>query len=121
MKKILIIDDMKDICDCLNYILSRKGYQVLTARNGKEGLGIAVNDIPDLILMDMVMPGQDGADTVLQMKQQSCLTEVPIVFLTSLTAASPDNEFLIQGRRYPVISKLTNQDEIIRQIEQYLN
>ena len=62
-KKILIIDDEQDILEILSYNLEKEGYEVFTATNGNEGIEMAKQILPDLILLDVMMPEKDGIET----------------------------------------------------------
>lgn len=64
MKRILIIDDTEDYSENLRFILALNGYSVMTATNGHEGLQMALANKPYLTLMDLIMPGQDGASVI---------------------------------------------------------
>ena len=62
-KKLLLIDDEQDIIEILSYNLEKEGYEVSTAMNGNEGIEKAKNIIPDLILLDVMMPDKECLDT----------------------------------------------------------
>lgn len=62
-KKILLIDDEQDILEIISYNLEKEGYQVFTATNGNEGIVKAKEILPDLILLDVMMPEKDGIET----------------------------------------------------------
>jgi two-component system alkaline phosphatase synthesis response regulator PhoP len=81
--KVLIVDDEPDILDLLQYNLEKEGYEVETASNGKEAVEVAKKFIPQLILMDIMMPKMDGIEACRQIRQSSKLKEVFIIFLTS--------------------------------------
>jgi two-component system, OmpR family, alkaline phosphatase synthesis response regulator PhoP len=81
--KVLIVDDEPDILDLLQYNLEKEGYQVETASNGKEAVEAAKKFVPQLILMDIMMPKMDGIEACRQIRQNSKLKEVFIIFLTS--------------------------------------
>ena len=61
-RKILLVDDEPDILEIVGYNLSEEGYQIFTASNGKEAVAIAKKEIPDLIIMDVMMPEMDGME-----------------------------------------------------------
>ena len=61
--KILLVDDEKDILEFVSYNLKREGFEVLTARNGEDGIELAKAEKPHLILLDVAMPGMDGIET----------------------------------------------------------
>ena len=82
-KKILVVDDEADILDLLKYNLEKEGYKVQTANNGITGVEIAKSFIPDLILLDIMMPKQDGVETCRQLRENKNLGITFIVFLTA--------------------------------------
>lgn len=82
-KKILLIDDEQDILEILSYNLEKEGYQVFTANNGNEGIVKAKEIIPDLILLDVMMPEKDGIETCQEMCQIKELQKTLIVFLSA--------------------------------------
>ena len=72
-KKILLVDDESDILDFLSFNLSSAGYDVKTASNGEEGIRIANEFEPDLILLDMMMPEMDGIETCEKIRESEIL------------------------------------------------
>ena len=82
-KKILLIDDEQDILEILSYNLEKEGCQVFTANNGNEGIVKAKEIIPDLILLDVMMPEKDGIETCQEMRQIKELQKTLIVFLSA--------------------------------------
>ena len=83
MKKILIVDDESDILDFLSYNLRAVDYKVMVASNGEEGIRIANEFEPDLILLDMMMPEMDGIETCEKIRESEKLKTVMIAFLTA--------------------------------------
>ena len=81
--KILIVDDEKDILEFLTYNLKKRGYDVITANNGQEGLELAKKNCPDLILLDVMMPEMDGIEVCQQIRKISNITDTYILFLTA--------------------------------------
>lgn len=82
-KKILLVDDESDILDFLSFNLSSAGYDVKTASNGEEGIRIANEFEPDLILLDMMMPEMDGIETCEKIRESEKLKSVLVAFLTA--------------------------------------
>ncbi|MBP7357440.1 MAG: response regulator transcription factor [Cloacibacterium sp.] len=82
-KKILLVDDEQDILEILSYNLEKEGYKVFTANNGNEGIAKAKEIIPDLILLDVMMPEKDGIETCQEMRQIKELQKTLIVFLSA--------------------------------------
>ena len=83
VQKILLVDDEQDILEFLSYNLKKEGYAVFTANNGKEAIVIAKNENPDLIILDVMMPGMDGIETCRELREQSGLKNKMIAFLTA--------------------------------------
>ena len=82
-KKILIIDDDPTSNTLVGFLLKTNGYQTLTAVNGKEGLELAKKEIPDLIVLDVMMPEMDGYTFLREFKRNNYLKIPPIIMLTS--------------------------------------
>lgn len=82
-QKILVVDDESDILELLKYNLSKEGYRVKTASNGIKAVELAKEFIPDLILLDIMMPKQDGVETCRQIRDTPELAATFIVFLTA--------------------------------------
>ncbi len=81
--KILLVDDEKDILEFLGYNLKKEGYQVITARNGKDAIALAREELPHLIILDVMMPKMDGIETCGEIKEIPELKNTIIVFLTA--------------------------------------
>ncbi len=82
-KKILLIDDEEDIRELLTYNLEKEGYSVTTADNGNQGIELARKMIPDLILLDVMMPEKDGIETCTELRSIRELEKTLIVFLSA--------------------------------------
>ncbi|MBA4299401.1 two-component system, OmpR family, alkaline phosphatase synthesis response regulator PhoP [Algoriphagus alkaliphilus] len=81
--KVLIVDDEPDIVEILKYNLQKEGYEVATAEDGIKGVKVATKFQPDVILLDIMMPNQDGVETCLQIRQIPELKNTFIIFLTA--------------------------------------
>lgn len=82
-KKILIVDDEPDILEFLQYNLRKEGYAVVTASDGKQAIGVAEREKPNLILMDIMMPELDGVETCRVLRGRKEFNDTPIAFLTA--------------------------------------
>jgi len=81
--KILLVDDEQDILDLIGYNLEKEGFEVHMANNGREAIDIALRVVPDLILLDVMMPEMDGMETCMEMRERSQLDNSMIAFLTA--------------------------------------
>jgi len=84
-EKILIVDDEKDIVKMLNYNLKKEGYRTVDAHDGEDALALAVREHPDLILLDLMLPGIDGLEVCKQLKKEAKTSRIPIIMLTAKT------------------------------------
>ncbi|MEZ4720956.1 MAG: response regulator transcription factor [Flavobacteriales bacterium] len=82
-KRILVVDDEPDILEFLSYNLTQQGAKVFTASNGVEAIEIARKKVPDLILLDVMMPQMDGIETCIQLREKPETKDVIIAFLTA--------------------------------------
>lgn len=83
MEKILLVDDENDILEFVSYNLTKEGFQVLTCNNGKEAIKIAQKELPDLIILDVMMPEMDGIETCHELRNIDKLKDTLIVFLSA--------------------------------------
>jgi len=90
---VLVVDDSPETLRLLTDALEDAGMTVLVAREGEHALSIVEKVLPDVILMDALMPGTDGFETCRRLKQNKALTHVPVLFMTGLS----DTEHIIEG------------------------
>lgn len=90
---ILVVDDEEDLLEFIGYSLRKEGYDVLTSDTGEQGIKMAKESRPDLILLDIMMPGMNGIEVCRIIKQDAELRHIPIVFLT----AKMDEKIEVQG------------------------
>ena len=83
MPKILLVDDEPDIVELLDYHLTKEGYKTKTAHNGKEALEVAKDFLPDLILLDLMMPEMDGIETCIEIRETPQLKGTLVALLTA--------------------------------------
>ena len=81
--KILLVDDEPDILEILSFNLSNEGYQIFTAENGKEGLELAAQHLPHLIILDVMMPVMDGIETCERLRMDKRFENTVILFLSA--------------------------------------
>lgn len=83
LTKILVVDDEPDILEIISYNLSKEGFAVKTAENGQDALRVAKDFVPDLVLLDVMMPKMDGMETCKQLRQIPALKSCFVLFLTA--------------------------------------
>jgi DNA-binding response OmpR family regulator len=82
-KKILVVDDEKDIVELLRFNLERDGFKVIPSYNGEDALRLVKSQLPDLIILDLMLPGMDGLEICRILKRDSSTFSIPIIMLTA--------------------------------------
>lgn len=94
MKKILIVDDEVDVVEVVEMLLETEGYKVLKAYNGKEALDMLETVVPDLVILDIMMPEIDGVEVCRRMRDMDEMSDIPIVmFSAKLSAIDKKDSF----------------------------
>jgi twitching motility two-component system response regulator PilH len=83
MARVLIVDDSPTETYKMSSILSKHGYEVLTAENGEDGVSVAKQQLPDVVLMDIVMPGLNGFQATRQLSRDSTTSHIPVIIVTT--------------------------------------
>ncbi len=119
MKNILIVDDEQDIVESLKFILEAAGYNCYTAFDGEEGLRLAKEIMPDLIILDVMMPKINGYKISRLLKYDSKYKNIPILMIT---ARSQEEDKLIgeETGADEYITKPFDLDDVLKQVEKYL-
>lgn len=119
MKKILVVEDNEKNMYLICFIIEKMGHKVIKASTGEQGVEIAVAELPDLILMDIQLPGIDGMEATRQIRQSRADGKTPIIALTSFAMAG-DRERLLQAGCSGYIEKPINPETIMAEIQKYL-
>jgi two-component system cell cycle response regulator DivK len=97
MWKILLVEDNESNCDMLARRLGRRGYQVIVALDGQQGLCMAQAEMPDLILMDLSLPMLDGLEVTRRLKAQVSTQHIPVIALTAHAMVGDHEKCLAAG------------------------
>lgn len=117
--KVLMVDDTPANIDVLRKVLSVEGYKLSFATSGEKAIKIATRAVPDLILLDVMMPDMDGFETCRQLKSQDSTQDIPIIFITAKT----DIEDLMEGFRAGAVDYITKpfrQEEVCVRVRTHL-
>jgi two-component system response regulator VicR len=87
INRIIYIEDDPDMIDLVSLILNRRGFTVLGADGGVKGLDLVLSELPDLVLLDLMMPDLDGWDVYQQMKAQAKTRNIPVIVITAKAQA----------------------------------
>jgi len=125
MKKILLIDDAVDFIDVTKVFLEKKGYSVITAYNGEEGIKKAIEAKPDVIVLDVMMTEMtEGFDVSRKIKMEEKLKDIPVIILTAIRKKEklpwtfePDENWLSVAK---FLEKPISPEELLREIEKVI-
>ena len=119
-KKILVVDDEEEILIHLGSILKRANYEVTTAKNGKEALELARNIKPDLVILDILMPGISGGEVAHTLSKIPSTQNTPIIFLSGLN--TPEDAEIIREKtgNYRVLGKPITGQEVLDTVSKVL-
>ena len=115
INKILVVDDSPTERHVLVELLTRKGYQVLTAESGEEGIEKAKNEQPDLVLMDVVMPGLNGYQATRTLTRDDSTKHIPVIVCTSKGQETDKIWGLRQGAQDYMVKPI-NPEELLAKI-----
>jgi DNA-binding response OmpR family regulator len=119
MKRILVIDDYPDNVYLLKERLEKEGFKILTAFDGETGIQVAVQEKPDLILLDIMLPGMSGYEVCQALTVKDDTKQIPIILLTALTEVNNLRQGL-QAGAFDYIKKPFNKIELIARINSAL-
>ena len=116
---VLIVDDTPANLSVLLQCLNEAGHHVLVAEDGEEALSLMTRRVPDLVLLDVMMPGIDGFETCRRMKQNPTIAEVPVIFMTALSETSEKLEGFASGA-VDYITKPIQHEEALARVSTHL-
>jgi DNA-binding response OmpR family regulator len=119
MSKILVIDDLPENVFLLQDRLEREGYEIITSYDGKSGIEKAIKEIPDLILLDVMMPDITGIEVCKALVQNPITSNIPIILVTAKSGAEDTKEGLEAGA-FDYIKKPFNRIELLARVHSAL-
>ena len=124
-KRILLVDDDPDLVDAVAQILKSKKYEIETAYDGPEGLQKARSQKPDLIVLDVMMPGKDGYTVCKELKADPELSSVPVLLLTAVASHVATTRFTqemgLETEADDYLDKPVEPDVLVKRIETLLS
>lgn len=117
---LLIVEDDPDILKLLNTTLTFKGYRVVTARNGREGLDVIQGERPAIVIADIMMPKLDGFGLVHRIRINPKTRDIPVVFITATYVAPEDREFALNIGATRFIQKPVDLEKFLTTVAELL-
>ncbi len=118
-KKIVLADDEKFIAKAYSQQLTRVGFEVTTASTGTEALATIKSVKPDLVLLDLIMPGMTGFEVLKAMKSDPELTHTPVIILSNLSQETDQDEAKQLGAVGFIIKSDISLDDLVKKVQAY--
>jgi CheY-like chemotaxis protein len=122
--RILVIDDDTDFVEATRTVLENGPYEVITAYDGDEGFRKAKEEKPDLIILDIIMPGKDGFVVAQQLKNDPKLRQIPLLMLTSFSEKGAYSSIPFRGgltlEAEDYIDKPVSPEELLKRVKKHL-
>ncbi len=119
-KRVLSVDDEVDVQLILKTALQSEGFEVETAGNGPDALAIAKENPPDLVLLDVMMPGMSGFEVLRELKADDATSTIPVIMLTGVSERSKIQEALSSGTEFYII-KPFDFDDLMNKVNEALD
>jgi two-component system response regulator VicR len=119
-RRVVYIEDEQEMIDLVRLILSRKGFEVSGANGGREGLDLVRSSLPDLVLLDLMMPDMDGWDVYQQMKAGETTRNIPVIVVTAKAQSIDKVLGLHIAKVDDYVSKPFSPQELVDSVEKVL-
>ena len=119
-KRLVYIEDEQEMIDLVRLILGRRGFEVIGANGGREGLDLVRQELPELVLLDLMMPDMDGWDVYQQMKAEENTREIPVIVVTAKAQSIDKVLGLHIAKVDDYISKPFSPQELVDSVEKVM-
>lgn len=119
-KKILVIEDEATLQNAMVEVLAQSGYETLSALDGELGFALATKELPDLILLDIILPKMDGFEVLKGLKANPQTANIPVIILTNLGDVSSVQQALELGANSYLVKADFHLDDVIQKVERTL-
>jgi len=121
MAKVLLVEDDQLLVRLYTKKLTKESFEVVVANDGKEGLGKATSEKPDLILLDLMMPGMDGLETLEKLQADAQLKTIPVIILTNVSSETDEAKTKSLGAIDYLVKANNPPDAVITRVQEVLN
>ncbi len=119
-KRILVVEDEPNIAESLTFLLDRAGFEVSVETDGNAALEAALNEVPDAVILDVMLPGMDGYDVLRKIRSDDRAAEMPVIVL-SAKGQREDRETAISCGADLFITKPFSNDEIVAAVKRLID
>jgi len=121
IRRILCIEDESEMIDLIRLILSRRGFEVKGAAGGRDGLRMVKEELPDLVLLDLMMPDMDGWEVYQQMKADESTRQIPVIVITAKAQSIDKVLGLHIAKVDDYIAKPFSPQDLLKSVEKVLS
>ena len=119
-KKILLVEDDVTLIDMYSLKFKEEGYNLLTAENGETGLALALKEIHDVILLDIVMPKMDGFAVLAELKKNATTKNIPVLMLSNLGQTADVEKGEAMGAKDYIVKASMTPTQVVDKVKSYL-
>jgi DNA-binding response OmpR family regulator len=120
MAKILFVEDEPTLQKELNEILQQEGFKILSAFDGEEALKLTKEEMPDLILLDLILPKKDGFEVLKELKADEKMKDIPVIVLTNLEGIGDVEKAIELGAISYLVKANYKLEDVVRKIKDFL-
>ena len=120
MKKILFVEDESALQRAVTHVLDDQGYKTLSAMDGEAGIALAHKELPDLILLDLIIPKKDGFAVLAEIKNDKTTAYIPVIVLTNLEGNADVERALMLGATTYLVKTNYKLEEVVEKIKNIL-
>lgn len=120
MKKILFIEDESALQRAATQILAEQGYQTFSALDGETGIELAKKELPDIILLDLILPRKNGFEVMTELKQHASTSHIPIIILTNMEENKDVERAIALGATTYLVKTNYKLEEVVEKIKEIL-
>jgi CheY-like chemotaxis protein len=120
MKKVLIVDDEEDVLQMLGKRLRAVGYSVITATNGTDAIALAKSQHPDIIILDIIMPGMEGGEVAAELKEHPLTRSIPVILLTAMLSKTEEEKHGSMVGGHIALAKPLDIEKLLDQMKKLL-
>lgn len=117
MKKILFVEDEESLQKVIKESLEKHGYNVISAMDGENGISLAKNEKPDLILLDLILPRKDGFEVLAALKASPETAVIPVIVLTNLEGSADVERVLSLGAHTYLVKSNYSLDDVLLKVK----
>ena len=120
MKKVLLVEDEASLQQTLGTVLREEGFELVSALNGEDGIRMAHEEKPDIILLDLILPKRSGFEVLEELKKDEATKEIPVIVLTNLEGAGDIDRVLAAGATTYLVKANYGIEELIAKVREVL-